>query len=74
LRDEFSTKVVYYCSTDYCVNHSGPSLIINVNYDEVEMTGKIEIEYEGTFSNAAKQELIDIFNDVIGTFDPSTKT
>ncbi|TFG99903.1 hypothetical protein E4H12_01000 [Candidatus Thorarchaeota archaeon] len=74
LRDEFSTKAVYYCSTDYCVNHSGPSLVISVEYNEVEMTGKIEIEYQGSFSNAAKQKLIDIFNDVIGTFDPSTKT
>ena len=68
-RDEFSTKAVYYCSTDYCVNHSGPSLVISVEYNEVEMIGKIEIEYLGRFSNAAIQELKDIFNDVIGTFN-----
>jgi hypothetical protein len=45
--------------------------MIYIDYDEVEMTGKIEIEYLGGFSNAAKQELTDIFNDVIGAFDPS---
>ena len=48
-------------------------ITIYVDYDEVEMTGKIEIEYDSTFSNAAKQKLIDILNDVIGTSNPSTK-
>ncbi|MGY5858721.1 MAG: hypothetical protein RTU63_05075 [Candidatus Thorarchaeota archaeon] len=72
-RNEFSTKAVYHCSTDYCVNHPGPMITIYVDYDEVEMTGKIEIEYDSTFSNAAKQKLIDILNDVIGTSNPSTK-
>lgn len=71
-RDEFITKAIYDCSTDYCVNHPGPSLVISVDYDEIERTGKIEIEYEDSFSDGSRQKLIDILSDVIGTFDPST--
>jgi hypothetical protein len=45
--------------------------MIYVDYDEVDMIGTIEIEYLGSFSHTAKEELVGIVNEVIGTFDPS---
>lgn len=71
-RDDSYTKAVFYCSFEIAYHYTGPSMMIYIDYDEVEMTGKIEIEYLGTFSNTAKEELVSIINDVIGSFDPST--
>ena len=70
-RDESSTKAVYYCPFNYHSQYSGPTVLIYVDYDEVDMTGTIEIEYLGRFSHRAKEDLTRIFNEVIGNFDPS---
>ena len=70
-RDDSSTKAAYYCPFNFSSHIASPSVMIYVDYDEVDMTGTIEIEYLGSFSNAAKEELVGIFNEVIGSFDPS---
>ena len=71
-RDESSTKAVYYCLFEYATGYGGPSLMIYVDYDEVDMTGIIEIEYLGRFPSVAKEALVGIFNEVVSSFDPST--
>jgi len=71
-RDKSSTKAAYYCPFNYGSHVSSPSVMIYVDYDEMDMTGTIEIEYLGRFSSVAKEELTELFNEVIGTFDPST--
>jgi len=71
-RDESSTKAVYYCLLEYPFTNIVQSLMIYVDYDEVEMMGKIEIEYLASFSRVVKEGLVDIFNEVVGSFDPST--
>ena len=47
------------------------TMIIYVEYDEVEMTGRIEIEHIGPSSEATKQDLKKIITEVVGSFEPS---
>jgi hypothetical protein len=70
-KDDSSTKAVYFCPYETASRYAGPIVMIYVDYDEVDMTGKIEIEHLGSFSNKAKEELVKIFNEVVGSFDPS---
>jgi len=67
-KDESSTKAVFYYSYE---GPYGPSLMIYVDYDEVNMGGVIEIEYLSEFSTKAKGALVAVFNEVLGSFDPS---
>jgi len=45
--------------------------MIYVDYDEVDMTGRIEIEHIGSSSEATKQDLKKIMTEVVGTFEPT---
>jgi len=70
-RDDSSTKAVFFCPYDITSGYIMPSLMIYIDYDEINMTGKIEIEYIGDFSTKAKEALVDIFEEVVCSFDPS---
>jgi len=70
-RDDSSTKAVFFCPFEITSGYVFPSLMIYVDYDEINMSGRIEIEYIGDFSTKAKGALVDIFEEVVCSFDPS---
>ena len=70
-RDDASTKAVFFCPFEVTADYTMLSLMIYIDYDEINMTGKIEIEYLGDFSTKAKDALVGIFEEVVCSFDPS---
>lgn len=70
-KDDSSTKAVFFCPYEVNSGCFSPALMIYVDYDEINMTGRIEIDYIGDFSTKAKDALVGIFDEVLGTFDPS---
>ena len=70
-KDDSSTKAVFFCPFDVTSGYIMPSLMIYVDYDEINMIGRIEIEYIGDFSTKAKGVLVGIFEEVVCSFDPS---
>jgi hypothetical protein len=64
-KDELNTRAAYYCRVN-----DWATMIIYVEYDEVEMTGRIEIEHIGPSSEATKQDLKKIMTEVVGSFEP----
>lgn len=70
-REDVNTKAVFYCPLKPHSAYARPLLIIYVEYDEVNMTGRIELECHDLDSKISKS-LIEIFKDVFGLFDPAT--
>ena len=70
-REDVNTRAVYYCPLKPHSAYTRPMLIIYVEYDEVNMTGRIELECNDLDSKISKS-LIEVFNDVFNTYDPAT--
>jgi len=65
-KDELNTRAAYCCRVN-----KWTTMMIYVEYDEVDMTGRIEIEHIGSSSEATKQDLKKIMTEVVGTFEPT---
>ena len=71
-RDEFSIKAAYHCVGNYPSHYQWPTLMVYVDYDEVDMTGRIEIEFIRAMTKSDGLKLIENFKDVFGSFNPAT--
>lgn len=70
-RNDVKTNAVFYCQLEPHSAYNRPLLIVYVEYDEVNMTGKIELESVDLESEVSKN-LIDSFKGVFISFDPAT--
>jgi len=64
-KDDLSTRAAYYCN-----DNEWTTLMIYVEYNEVEMAGRIEMEHFGPSSETTKQDLKEIMTEVVGSFEP----